>query len=96
MVYEADIVSLFRTLLILAAIYYGFRFLFRVVVPYLLARWVRKAASNMQQQQYSGFGKSEDVSVDKGKVSISKPNPKSSSKGESDADSGEYIDFEEV
>jgi hypothetical protein len=93
MVFQADVVSLLRTLLILVGVYYGIRFLFRVAFPWLLKWWLQRVVNKMQSQQghqhHSNHSREKDPSV-----TISSDNhQRSDSSGKS---GGEYIDFEEV
>ncbi len=48
---ESSITGLFRILLIIAAIYYGFRFLFRFVLPWILAIRIRNKQKQYRKQQ---------------------------------------------
>ncbi len=83
------IIGFIRTLLILFLIYYLFRFIGRLVMPYLVSKFVNKMTNpNFNQQQYSARQNGED-----GKVTIKKTveHQKMAS-----SDVGEYVDFEEV
>ena len=90
MVFQAGFVSLFRTLLVLAAVYLGFRLVFRYLIPLLLARFVK----NQQSKFYDQFGgQNQETSNDpEGKVRVKTKSKPSNSK----KDLGEYVDYEEV
>lgn len=85
--------GIFRTILILGLIYFGVRFITKLLFPWLLKTFVkkveRKVNSQMNQQQgYAGFKQEGDVLV--------KRPQKDKSKSTKDFSGGEYIDFEEV
>ena len=92
MIVQSDIISVFRTILIIVAVYYTARFFFRVVFPWVIKWWLNRVVSRMQSQQsQSDF---EQTSRDEtGRVSISTDKRRDSNSGQS---GGEYIDFEEV
>jgi hypothetical protein len=80
--------GLFRTLLIIALVYYGVRFLRRVVFPFLFKSFIKKATERGQAQQRSQQTRPE------GEVHIEYMKDKTSkSQG---AAGGEYVDFEEI
>ena len=86
MVFQAGLVSFMRTILIIVAVYFGFRLLFRFLVPFFLQRFVRK------QQEHFYNNASNHPRGEEGEVRVkSKPEKKTSS-----ADLGEYIDYEEI
>lgn len=83
--------GLIRTLLIIAIIYYAFRFLARIFAPILLKRMM----NNMQQkaQQQYNQPKQKSASTKEGETVIDrKPNTSNQSKDSV----GEYVDFEEI
>lgn len=87
---EAGFVNLIKTLLIIVFCYYAFKFLARLLAPFLL----KKAVSNMQkkaQQQYNHQQKS--TTVKEGETVIDR---KPQSIKNSNNDVGEYVDFEEI
>lgn len=86
MVFQAGLVSFFRTLVIIAGIYFGIRLLFRFLIPFLLKRFVRK-----QQEQFYDHN-SAQKSREEGEVKVKSKREKKSS----NTDLGEYIDYEEI
>jgi hypothetical protein len=92
-----------RTLVILAAIYWGFKLFSRYVAPFILKRMMgfvaKKAEQNMRNQSFNGFGgpggasnnpfggQNEDPPIRQTK----KKQPPRNYDGV-----GEYVDFEEV
>ena len=84
--------GLIRTLLIIAVVYYGIKFLAKLFAPYLQKYAVNKMQEKFNQQ-YQGQNP-EDQREPEGKTSVvAKPK---SEKGINTDDSGEYVDFEEV
>ncbi|GAF04423.1 DUF4834 family protein [Saccharicrinis fermentans] len=78
-----------RAIIILVAFYYLFRFIGRIVLPFLLAKGMSKMSKQYQRQQnFRDQQKREE-----GKMTIRK---NSKNKKIVDADLGEYTDFEEV
>ena len=71
---------------IFITIYYGFQLFFRYVLPWLLARFIRK-----QQEKFSSMNQNHSS---KDEIKVNKKN-KSNSKSD-DGSFGEYIDFEEI
>lgn len=84
--------GLFRTLLIIALVYYGVRFLRRVLFPFLFKAFIKKAAQK-GQQQYSEQQRAQKVRPE-GEVHIEYVN-KNNKKSAGDV-GGEYVDFEEI
>lgn len=100
--YHAEITGLVRTLFILIAIYWGFKFFGRYVMPWVLKNFLgylgKKAQQNMRNQGFdtSGFQNFNEEKVkDDGKVSIKKTKSQQSPAKSFD-DVGDYVDFEEV
>ena len=89
--------QILRTIAIIALFYYGFRFLFKTVFPWLLKRWVNKKMGQFQQQGQSQFNdqqKAQDFAKEhEGEVKIKSRGGKSSSET---GDMGDYVDYEEV
>lgn len=82
--------GLIRTLLIIAIIYYAFRFLARIFAPVLMKRMMNKMQQRAQQQQQYNQQKS---TTKEGETVIDrKPNASNQSKDSV----GEYVDFEEI
>lgn len=84
---------LLRILLILTLFYYLFRLLFRVVLPWFLARRLRK----MQEQHGSRFDNfRRQQQKQEGEVTIHTAPKKGRSGFGPSADEGEYVDYEEI
>lgn len=66
--------------------YYGFKLFLRYVLPWLLARFIRK-----QQEKFSGQGQNRPMQ-DEVRVNTKKKN----SVKKDDGSFGEYVDFEEI
>lgn len=81
MIFQADLISLTRTILIIIVVYYGFKFIFRYLSPYLLTRFINSQRRN-----------TEDHIHKEGDVTIKKP----SNSRQSSNDLGDYIDYEEI
>ncbi|PCJ28097.1 MAG: DUF4834 domain-containing protein [Flavobacteriales bacterium] len=89
--------GLLRTILFIAAFYYGFKLLARYVFPWLLKRWVNKKMGQFQNQANSQFQdqqKAQDFAKEhEGEVKIksrgnqTKPNID---------DKGDFVDYEDV
>ena len=77
-----------KIILIIVAVYYTMKLLFRFIAPILLVRFTKKMQDRFKQYQYSEFQqqKEGEVTIDK----INNTNRKNSS------DLGEYVDFEEI
>ena len=83
--------GLIRTLLIIAIIYYAFRFLARIFAPILMKRMMHKMQQRAQQEYNQTNQKS--TSTKEGETVIDrKPNASNQSKNSV----GEYVDFEEI
>jgi hypothetical protein len=88
MVFEAGLISLIRTLLIIAAVFFAVRLFLRYVVPFLLGRFIRK-----QQEKFYGQQSANHYQQDEeGKVRVK---TKARGKKKND-DLGDYIDYEEI
>ncbi len=89
--------QIFRTILIILIVYYGFKFLFRVVFPFLLTRWANKKMQEFQQQAQYQFKTEEQtkqfVKQHEGEVKIQSTTK--NNKPETDG-LGDYVDYEEV
>ena len=86
-----------RTLLIIILIFWGFRILARIVFPFLIRFFVKKATKNMEQQfkQQTGY-REENVKTNEGEVKITYRENKKENQRKPDSDTGDYVDFEEV
>tara|TARA_B100000787_G_scaffold159892_2_gene138469 strand:+ start:49615 stop:49896 length:282 start_codon:yes stop_codon:yes gene_type:complete len=90
---EAELMSLFRTLLIFIIVYYSFRFLARIFAPFL----IKKVVGNMQekaQKNYDQKNQQTEASLTKEGETIIDKNPNSKNQGNNSV--GEYVDFEEI
>jgi hypothetical protein len=79
----ASFTGLIRALIILVLVYYGIRFLMRLLAPVIVQQVVKKAGENLfqQQQQYNTQSRQDTVKD-------AKPTEKKKV--------GEYIDYEEI
>ena len=78
-----------RTILIIMLIYYGIKFLGRLLAPVLLKRFAKKMQDRFQQQ----YQNPENPPQEEGKVTLEKTNTSTKTKLD---DVGDYVDFEEV
>ena len=77
------------TLLIIVAVFYGFRFISRYIVPYIVKRFVNNMQNQMKEEQRTQqrrFRNEGDVTVEYRK------NKQNNANGRA----GDYVDFEEV
>ncbi|HEX2934635.1 MAG TPA: hypothetical protein VHO72_04725 [Bacteroidales bacterium] len=83
--------GLLRTLLIIAIIFFAFRFIFRYLLPFLLTSYVNKKFKEMGKTY--GFREANNKKEKEGEVTIEyTPNDKKKyPKG-----NGDYVDFEEI
>lgn len=79
-----------RTLLIIALVYYGFKFIMRLLAPVIMKKAAEKVNQQFGGQQYQ---QQQDQGPE-GEVVIKKA-PKKQSNSTS-ANDGDYVDFEEV
>ena len=82
------VVNFVRTLLIIAAIYYGMKLFSKYVLPLLVDKGVKKMQQKMQEQQ-----RQQQPSRPDGEVTIESEKNK---KNDSTQNKGDYVDFEEV
>ena len=78
-----------RTILIIKLIYYGIKFLGRLLAPVLLKRFAKKMQDRFQQQ----YQDPQNPPQEEGKVTLEKTNTSTKTKLD---DVGDYVDFEEV
>jgi len=83
-----------RTILIILLIYYGFKFLTRLLAPIILKKMVNKMGSNFQSS-FTNFSKQAHSQKKEGDITIEKSKKKEKNK-KSKKDVGDYIDYEEV
>ncbi|RLD43606.1 MAG: DUF4834 domain-containing protein [Bacteroidetes bacterium] len=86
--------SILRTLLILAIIYYSFKVLARYIFPLFLKNFVKKAQENMNRQQ--GYVDPEEAKQREGEVKIKTNTQSKTSEDTTKQELGDYVDFEEV
>jgi hypothetical protein len=80
----------FQTLLILIVFYYSFKVIVRLLLPFLVKWWLKKAQANFNRQQ--GYVDPQEAKKREGEVHI-KSTPQNKSSVE---DLGEYVDYEEI
>ena len=85
--------SFLKTILIVLLVYFGLKFLFRFLKPYLI-RYITKKAGQKFEAFFGDMPNSQPMREEKeGEISIDKvPQPKSQSLN----GVGEYVDYEEV
>lgn len=79
-----------RTLAIIALIYFGIRIITRYVLPLLIAKGVKNIQQKMENQYRQ---QNQRPPKQDGEVTIER---NKNSQRNTDADKGEYVDFEEV
>jgi len=84
--------GLIKFLIIFAAIYYGFKLLSRIFLPYLVQYLFKKTQQNMDNRFSGG---DTEASKEEGEVTV-KFAPEKEKGRRKDGDNGEYVDFEEV
>ena len=77
---QASVVGFLRTILIIIGIYYAFKFLARLLLPFLMRKMIQKFEKKIHNQQQQNS------------QSHSKPENKTTSTN----NVGDYIDFEEI
>jgi hypothetical protein len=82
----ASVPGFIRTILIIVGIYYAFKILARLLMPFLLRKMVQKAEQSFKQQMNNPNPNSNQTQNTA--TSFEKPKPKKQV--------GEYIDYEEV
>jgi len=87
---QADLLGFLRTILVILAVYYVFKFVMRLALPFLMKKFMGKVEKKFQQQhgQYQS-----PPSVKVGETVIDK---KPNSNQKSNDSVGEYVDYEEV
>ncbi len=91
---QFELTGLLRTVLIIIVVYYGFRFIFRLLKPMIIRKGMEEMNRRQSQFQQGQNTSSSRRQAKEGEVTIEKPNTKGG-KSASDPD-GEYVDFEEV
>jgi hypothetical protein len=92
MILEAGFVTFFRTLAIIFAVIYFFKFAAKYLLPFLLKRAVRKA----QEKTQHPFGKAQDSHYQKGKVGETVIDKKPTNSQRRSNQVGDYVDYEEI
>ena len=82
-----------KTLLIIYAVYYIFKYIMRLAAPHIAKKMMDKAAENFESQFNNPYYKEEPVTKE-GETYIEK-RPKDS-KPNTKRDEGEYVDYEEI
>ncbi len=85
-----NIVSFFDLLIILLVVYYGFKFLIRIIAPKVVDNAANKIYEDMQNRAGS---QNQGRTVRKGDMTIDFSNKKPKKFGRKD---GDYIEFEEI
>ncbi|MFK5856905.1 MAG: DUF4834 domain-containing protein [Bacteroidota bacterium] len=83
--------ALLRFIFIVVLVYYGFKLIARYVMPWVIARFIKK-----QQEKFNnmgGFPNPNSNTRDEGDVHIKTKKPNST---KNDDGFGEYVDFEDV
>ncbi|WP_319230291.1 DUF4834 family protein [Draconibacterium orientale] len=81
------IVGFLRTLVIIAVIYFGFRFIVRYLFPKIIDKGMKNMQQKMQEQQ-----RQQQPKRPEGEVTVESRR----SSNRNNQDNGEYVDFEEV
>jgi len=84
--------QLIRTILIILLIYYGFKFITRLIAPILLKKMVNKMGDNFQNS-FNNY--SHQYNQQEGKVTVEKRKRKDENL-KSGKNVGDYVDFEEI
>ncbi|MCY1721051.1 DUF4834 family protein [Prolixibacteraceae bacterium Z1-6] len=82
------IVGFLRTLVIIAIIYFGIKFISRYIMPLLIDKGIKNMQQKMQEQQRQQHPKRPE-----GEVTIEKNRKNNNSSSQNNE---EYVDFEEV
>jgi len=83
MIFEAGMVTFLRTILIIVLVYYGIKFLFKILIPIILNRFMKRQQDKFQQAQ----------SYNSTQKNPSKEEKKSTERKDT---LGEYVDYEDV
>lgn len=81
-----------KTILIVLLVYFGFKFLFKLVKPYLI-RYITKKAGQKFESFFGNMPNNQPQPEEEGKVIIE---TKTADQTRSMENVGEYVDFEEV
>ncbi len=81
-----------KTILIVLLVYFGLKFLFKLLKPYLI-RYITKKAGQKLESFFGNMPNNQPIPEEEGKVFINKnPTPQTRSTEKM----GEYVDYEEV
>ena len=83
--------QLLKTILIVLLVFYGIKFLSRLLAPILLKRFTTKMKDRFQQQFNQYYQQQQDSPKKEVTIEKTQENKRSNSN-----DLGEYIDFEEI
>ena len=81
-----------KTILIVLLVYYGLKFIIRLVSPYIM-RYVTKKAGQKFEQAFGANPYNSPETIKEGSVTIDKM---PSSQKKTKVDLGDYVDYEEV
>jgi len=87
---QAYLTGFLRTILIIILVYYGLKFVGKLLFPIFFQKMVKNFENKVREQQ--GYQQA-DENIKEGETSIAK---KPISTKESNKDVGEYVDYEEV
>ena len=87
---QASMPGIIRTILIIVAVYYAMKFLFRLLAPILMRKLVQKAEQNFRQASGQHYSGQQQYQNPQKPTSSKSENPRSTKKV------GEYIDYEEI
>jgi hypothetical protein len=85
-------IAFLKTILIILLVYYGLKFLIKLIAPYLL-QYITKKAGQKFEEAFGANPTSATPSQEEGSVTVDKM---PFSKGKSKNTAGEYVDYEEV
>lgn len=83
-----------RTILIILLVYYGFKFLIRLLAPIILKKMFNRMGSNFQSS-FTNFSKQAHSQNKEGDITIEKSTKKNKNT-KSEKNVGDYIDYEEI
>lgn len=89
---QATFQSFLKTVIIILFVYYLFKFLVRLLAPFLMKKAMNKIQDNFQKQADSYFNQSQNQESTNASQSYQSTQPKFKEKKKV----GEYIDYEEV
>ncbi len=85
--------GIIRTIFIIILVYYGLKFLMRLLAPYLVKKMAENMSQRFNQQFQNQYRQQEEFRKREGEVTVeSKPQKDRNHQ----TDEGEYVDYEEV